>query len=250
MEIYRINKDVYLKMIRKRFRIIIPLVLLIILVGFGANLYTARNGEFAFMAVFFVLFTGFIGFSLYRSTRKQMQQVLSYTLTLSDNEITREQDSTPTITINFMEVKEIIKTKKGGFVIKGRTARDIIHVPHLIDNAGELEQRLQGFAPIATTGSTLSLEAYQSLIYLLGLAGFITSLTVNNDIIAILAGAVAIAVLIGLFTIVRRSKNANTSMRRRSWSYLLFALLIAYTLYTKIEHALPIPHLSSGQPAH
>jgi len=233
METYRIQKDTYLKLIRKRFRIIVPLLLLIILIGFGANLYTAKGVEMGYMAVFPLLFMAFVGFSLYRSTRKQMQQVLSYSLTLSENEITREQDNTPTLTINFMEVKEIIKNKRGGFLIKGRTGTDIIHVPYLIDNAGELEQRLQSFAPIATTGSTATLETYQGLIYLLGLAGFITSITVTNTLLAVLAGAVAIAVLVWLFIIVRQSKNANVSTRRRSWAYLLFALLIVYTLVVK-----------------
>jgi hypothetical protein len=233
METYTISEETYREQMRKVFKILIPIVALGVLIVVGANLYTARSGDFAILAIVMPLFIAYAGFSYYRSVRKQTKLVLSYSLTVSDSEITRVQDSTPTITINFMEVKEIVKTKRGGFTIKGRTARDIIHVPHLIENSQELEQRLQAFVPITTTGSA-NFQQYQGLVYLLGISGYIAAVSVNNPLISVLAALAAIGVLVWLFITVQRSKNATAAMRRRSWFYLLMVLLLFFTIYTRI----------------
>lgn len=235
METYTVSKDSYQKLMKRRLRIVIPFIALILLIVIGGNLYTAKAGEFLPLVIILPLFMAFLGFTFYRNIRKQMDLVLSYRLTITESEITREQQSTPTITINFMEVKEIIKTKRGGFQIKGRTGRDIIHVPHLIYNAAGLEQQLARFSPIiAAKGNATPLEAYQGLFYLLGVAGFVASMSLNNPLLILLTGLIAIGVLIWLFITVRQSKNATASMRRRSWLYLFFVLIIAFNLYLRI----------------
>lgn len=236
METYTVSKEAYQKLVKKRLRITIPFIALILLISIGGNLYTAKGGgEFLSLIIILPLVTALLGFSLYRGMRKQSQLVLSYSLTVTESEITREQQSTPTITINFMEVKEIIKTKKGGFQIKGRTSRDIIHVPHLIDNPVGLEEQLARFSSITTIkGNGTPFEAYQSLIYLAGVAGFVASMSVSNPLLILLSGGVAIAVLIWLFITIRQSKNATAAMRRRSWLYLLFVIVILVNLYTRI----------------
>jgi hypothetical protein len=234
METYIVSRDAYKRLLRKRLTILIPAMAVIMLGLIGLSLYTSRSSDGVYNAVSTPLILAVIGFIYYRSIRKQIQLVHSYSLTLSDSEITREQKSTPTITINFMEIKEIQKTNKGGFIIKGRTARDIIYVPNLMENAAELEQRLQAFAPVTPTGTRFSFPKYMALIYFAGIAAYITSITVQNVILSVLAGVVAFGILIVMFVSVRRSRNATKSMRRAGWIYLYFAVLILIAMCAKI----------------
>lgn len=234
MQTYTVSKDAYQKLVKKRLAIVIPAIAVVMLTFLGLDFSTSRSTDIVYQAITTPLIMAFVGFIYYRAFRKQIRLVLSYTLTLSESEITREQNSTPTITINFMEVKEILKTKKGGFVIKGRTARDIINVPYLIENAADLEQRLQTFAPITATGRRLPYQQYIGLIYLTGVAAYITSILEKNIFLSIITGVVALAILIWLFITVRRSKNATDGMRRATWFYLYFAIMLTATLILKI----------------
>jgi hypothetical protein len=232
---FKISKEGYQKFARRRMRILIPIVAVIVLVIIFTNLYRAKADEFMYLAIILPLVVAFFGFSLYRSSRKQMNLFLSYSLTVTDSEIIREQLNTPPLTISFMEIKEIIKTKRGGFMIKGRTSADIILVPYMIDNADELEKRLQTFAPITIwTRDPWRLKYRGLLLYFLGLAALVTANTVNNMIVAGLAGLLAIGLLIWLYITIRRSKNVTTNVRRRAWICLVIAAFIAYTLIMRI----------------
>jgi hypothetical protein len=75
------------------------------------------------------------------SFRKQKKFLLSYSVTVSDEGVTREQLNTPPLSISFMEIKEIIKTPKGGFMVKGIDRTDVIHILYFIDNPDTLEER-------------------------------------------------------------------------------------------------------------
>jgi hypothetical protein len=231
---FKISKETYQKLVRRRMKIFIPILAVIILLIIIINLYRARADEFTYLVIILPLVVAYYCFILYRSFRKQMTMFLSYSLTVTDSEIIREQQKTPPLTINFMEIKEIIKTKRGGFLIKGRTSTDVILVPYLIDNAGELEKRLQTFAPITVwTRNPWHLQ-FQGLLPILGFAALVTANMAINRFVAGLAGLVAIGLLIWTFILIRRSKNVTTNVKRRSWIYLVFAAFAAYTLYTRI----------------
>jgi hypothetical protein len=228
---FRISEDRYKTIVKKRTRVLVPIMSVFILAIILINLHTAQIDQWLPIAVIVPLVMAYVGFGLYRNLRKQTRLILSYSLTVTDSEIIREQQNVPTLTISFMEVKEIIKTRKGGFMIKGRTSVDVIHVPSLIDDIATLEQRLETFAPITVVSRDP--RQYQGLLYLVGLAALITSNTVSNIFIAVPAGLIAMGMLIWLFITVRRSKNVTVAARRKSWLYLVFAAFVAFSVYSR-----------------
>jgi hypothetical protein len=60
----------------------------------------------------------------------------------------QEQLNLLALTISNIKIREIVKNKDGGFVIKGLTLTDIIHVPAQVENAAELESLLQSLYPV------------------------------------------------------------------------------------------------------
>jgi len=228
---FRIDEDRYKKIQRKQTRVMLPIMAVFFLIIIVVNVYKAGLDTWLPVAIILPLVLAYFGFGLYRNMRKQARLILSYSLTVTDSEIIREQEKVPTITISFMEVKEIIKTKRGGFMIKGRTGVDVIHVPHLVEQLDTLEQRLQTFAPI--TVASRNPVQYQGLLYFVGLAALITSNTVSNLYIAVPASLIAITMLVWLFITVRRSKNVTVAVRRKSWLYLVFALFVAFSMVSR-----------------
>jgi hypothetical protein len=175
-----------------------------------------------------------IGFSYYRGLKKQKRLLMSYTVTLSDNEIIREQLNTPSLTINFMEIKEIIKSEKGNFTIKGVSRQDVIYIPYLIDNPIELEQRLETFGPITVHIKDPFYKKYRMLLTILVLGSMVGLYTVNNKIIVGICGILVSGSLTWAFYETRVSKNIPESAKRRSWIFLLVIASIIYTTYTKL----------------
>jgi hypothetical protein len=160
--------------------------------------------------------------------------LLSYSVTISDDDITREQFDTPPLTINFMEIKEIIKAKKGNLIIKGRTRTDVIYVSHLIDNLTELEEDLKKFAPITTNPKESLQRKFKIALSVLMLASFISLCIAENKVIVGISGVVAGGVFIYRFVVLVTNKSVPINMKRRSWVNLLLVAFIIYMMYTKL----------------
>lgn len=99
------------KFIKQQLRISIPLAL----VGVGTAFYFGLGGYSNDPSIWSGISLGliFITISVIRGWRRQQALIRSYTLTIGENRITREQKNTPTISLSFMEIKEISRTPKG-----------------------------------------------------------------------------------------------------------------------------------------
>jgi hypothetical protein len=234
MQQYKIGEESYKKFRRRWVNIGIPVISAIVAFGIAIVVYSQRDDGFNPMPyvipVMAVLFT----FSIVRGLKRQRRLLMSYSVTLSNSEITREQLNTPPLTINFMEIKEILKTKKGGFMIKGRSKTDVIHIPYLIDNAGDLEEALAKFAPITMHVRESQQRWLKLAPAVLGLGGFVTLLITKNNFVAVVAGVVVIAMFTLRFIELVTNKNVPTNLKRRGWTYLLIIVLVIFMLYTKL----------------
>jgi hypothetical protein len=173
-----------------------------------------------------------LGFGLYRGVNRQKALFESYTLTITNNLITREQVNTPTISIYFNDVKEIAKHKNGSFTIKGKETVDLIGVPVQIDNHTQLETALQQIQPIVVKDKVSFMEEYQSLIGLVTVGLMLCVYTVNNKIIVALTGSALVALMIWSFIKIRSSKNVDSKTKRSVWWVLLvLASVIAVMIF-------------------
>jgi hypothetical protein len=239
MQQFKISEEAYRKFRKKWYNVIIPLaavpiVVVLILVNTGG----AGNGEVNTLPFVIPFVLILIGFSYYRGLKKQKQFVMSYSVTISDTEITREQMNTPPLSINFMEIKEIIKTEKGGFTIKGLTRTDVIHISYLIENPEALQQRLETFAPIRVSGKDPFYKKYRILLSILALGSIVAVITLTNKVIVGICGTLVTGLLIWSFYEIRTSKNIPINIKRRSWIYLIFIASIIYITYSKLTGSL------------
>ncbi|HXB93376.1 MAG TPA: hypothetical protein VNU72_13855 [Puia sp.] len=234
MQQFKISEEAYKQYRKKWLAIFIPSVFLItggaVTLSFVSDKSDLHSLPFALGAV--VLF---LSFSIYNSAKKQKKLMLSYCITISEGEITREQLNTPGLTINFMEIKEIVKTRKGSFMIKGRTRTDLIVIPFIIDDHAAMEQQLATLAPITIRTKDPLYVKYRWVWAFLPLAMMAAVYLSNNKIIVGICGVALIGFFIWLFYEFRVSKNITTKARRRSWVYLAIAFSFGYLTYLKLS---------------
>jgi hypothetical protein len=145
--------------------------------------------------------------------------------------ITREQFNTPTISIYFNDIKEIVKAKNGNFVIKGTDPTDLIIVPAQIENYSEFETTLIQIKPIVIKSSNSFLQKYSKVITVLSLILIICVYTLSNKIIVTLSGITLVAIMLWSFYEVSRSKNIDAKTKRgMRWGVIVLASIIAVVI--------------------
>ncbi len=214
--------------------IFVPGIAIMITVIAVVDSNSTRSGDFPIWLIIVPVFLLYFSFVIYRTLRRQRRILMSYTLTVTDSGITREQDSTPTISISFMEVKEIIKTRKGAFLVKGLDRKDLIFIPRDLNENGELEQKLQSLAPITTDKKDPFMIKYRLTLRLVALGMFLCLYTVHNKPV-IAACALLLSGLLGWSIYeTQTSKNVTSYAKRSSWFNLLIIAAILYLTYIKL----------------
>ena len=148
MQQFKISEATYKKLVTRLLAMMIPMGAITLLIFILIDMRRPPDSGPDKMPLFLTCFLLFTGVSIIRAYRKQRQQLKSFTVTISDSGITREQMNTRTISIQPNDIREIIKTRKGSFTIKGADPLDVIQIPHWIEDAAGLEKGLQAFGPI------------------------------------------------------------------------------------------------------
>jgi hypothetical protein len=239
MQQFKIGEEGYKKFRKKWFATIVPLVAIIAVVIIVMNTLSSQNTEVNTLPIVLPVVLILIGFSLYRGLSQQKRLLESYSVTISDNEITREQLNTRPLSINFMEIKEIIKSEKGNFTIKGISRTDIIHIPYWIDNPAALEQRLETLAPITVNIKDPFYKKYAFLLTLLAMAAMVAVYAVTNKVIVGICGTLVTGLLIWSLYEIRTSKNVPEKTKRSSWVIIIVIASIMYATYVKLTGGLP-----------
>lgn len=234
MHIFKIRQDGF-KEIKKQMLIrTIPIMLVAVIVGIVISSINSKDetGDINVLPIVIPLVAVAVGYGIYRGVNRQKAIFESYSLTFTNNLITREQQNTPTISIYFNDVKEITKHKNGSLTIKGKDATDLIQIPAQIDNDYKLETILQDIQPIAFKDKVSFLEKYQSLSGLLTGGLMLCVYVVNNKIIVGIAGVTLLVWMIWSFIKIRRSKNVDNKTKKSMWWILIvLASVIAVMIF-------------------
>jgi len=240
MQEFRISEAGFKKLKRRMLLLtIIPFVIVVTIFSLTNILGSKHDTDNTWLYVL-PIFPIMLGISSYRSIKKQKKFLETYKVTISDNEVTREQMNTPPLTISFMEIREIIKSEKGHFTIKGAGSRDIIYVANWIENPEELEQRLQALAPIQARSKDPWHLKYRWAIIIPGMAAALGLFISDNKIIAGICGVALAGFIIWLIYEILTNKNIPTSTKRRSWIFFFFLAIIIYVTYTKLTLTSPL----------
>lgn len=236
MQVFKIRQNGF-KEIRKKILLrLIPTLIIAVAVGITISTINSKQKEndVSILPIFIPIMTAVMGFGLYRGLNRQKALFESYTLTITNNLITREQLNTPTISIYFNDIVEIAKNKNGSFTIKGKVAADLIGIPVQIDDCSQLETALQQIQPIVIKDKVSFMEKYQSLTGLVTGGLMICVYTVNNKIIVALTGSALVALFVWSFIKIRSSKNIDSKTKRAFWIIILVLASIIIVMFYKL----------------
>jgi hypothetical protein len=225
-----------LKKFRKRYyNIFLPAMAIGAAIPLTINLMSIHKEDGIIPWVIFGALAVYFGFNLTRMYRKQKTMLQSYRLTITENEIIREQMNTPPLTISFMEVKEIMKTRKGSFLVRGISRSDLIQIPAWVDDAADLEEQLQSFSSVTTAKNFMRRQYGALAIRLLALAMLIAIGVVKDQLIVGICGALLIGLIIWGINEIRVNKNMPVNAKRRSMVvYTLIAIVVVFNLISKL----------------
>jgi hypothetical protein len=180
----------------------------------------------------FILLTAAIG--LYRASARQKRLFDSYTLTITNNLISREQFDTPTVSIYFNEVREITKSTSGSLTIRGKETADVIIVPAQIENATMLEETLAGIREITDETKKPLYEKFPLLPVLACLGLMICVYVSQNKIIVGVTGTMLLGLIIWCFFELRNDKNIDEKTRQSAWWLMVVLICVIATMIFKL----------------
>ena len=222
---------------KKILRRMLPVFLVTIAAGTSISLYKSGNDTYSAMnVIYYYIIGGLILFCwrVYREISKRKKIYETYTLMIDDFSITREQHNTPAITTYIDNVTDIVKNKDGSFIIKGKSASEIIGVPAQMDNYDELERLLNQIKPVTADTKSLRGLKMRAWLTLVGVALMIVVNAVNNKTVVAIAAPVAVVVLGWNFIAVQRNKNVDHTSKKMSWIMLLVIASIIASAYMKL----------------
>ncbi|WP_163411203.1 hypothetical protein [Flavobacterium ajazii] len=219
----------------KKQMIIKSIPTLLISMGFGVGIvfFNAEDKEslisiLPFMIPLLILC---LGFGLYTGLKRQKMLFQSYRLILSENNIVREQANTPTVNIPLTDIQSIIKDKKGGYAIKGKTAVETILVPAQIENHEKLELLLDHIKPVEELTQPSFDEKYRFPILLLMLICMATVYISFNKILVGVCCLIVSSLLIRSSIQILKNKNIDHKTKRVGYySLVVLASVVAVTI--------------------
>ncbi|PXY41819.1 hypothetical protein DMB65_04445 [Flavobacterium cheongpyeongense] len=175
-----------------------------------------------------------LGYGLYKGLKRQKMLFESYKLIFSENNVVREQVNTPIINIQFSDIQSITKDKKGGYVIKGKSAVETILIPAQIDNYENLEILCNQIKPIEEFQQPKFDEKYRIPFVLLTLCCMAIVYVSDNKILVGVSALIVSGMLISSFIKIRKNKNIDNKTKRSSYYSLLVLVSVLIVTIMKI----------------
>ena len=230
MKVYKNKFNGFAEIRRKIVLRTIPLMVLVLafVIGTGYN-----DGDLSTLPYLLVLLLVALGFGIYRGIVRQRRLFESYTLTIDEDSIQREQLNTATVRIRRGEVAEILKSEVGGFVIRGRNRADFIIVPNQIENAAELELDLCQFGDVRVPIRKSVLEIMRIPIILSLLILMAIVYISSNKWLVLGSGTILTVALIWSLYEIQVSKNIDKKTKRNSWWTVVVIMTVISVMYSK-----------------
>jgi hypothetical protein len=217
----------------------VPIGLLALGAGLGISFFNPNSQDIQLdtLPIVILIGLGALSFGLYKGINRQRILFESYKLTISENEMRREQFNTPTINLVFSDINSILKNTNGSLTVKGRTKLDIIGIPAQIDNLEQLEKSLNQIRTITQVNKTSVSQKYLIPFVIITLASMATVYISTNKILVGIAGTTVTVILVWSFIQTQRSKNIDSKTKKSSY-FTIFVLIsiIAVTIMKIIAY--------------
>jgi hypothetical protein len=175
-----------------------------------------------------------LGIGLIRGLKKQKLLLDTYTLTVSNEKLVREQVNTPTIIIDRSQVTQIVKHKNGSYLVKGEMPLDAIIIPRQVENYEVLEKTLKAIHPITYDYRSAYSWIIDHILPFVTIALMICVFSVNHKAIVALSGIILIALMTWSFIKTRSSKNVDDKTKRSMWWVVFVLFFVVLTVVYKL----------------
>jgi len=233
MQVYRIRQGAFSEIRKESLRKALPLSLLAVAVGVSIGLRDADSLETVLpIAIPFVLCA--VAFGMVKGLNRQKTILESYTLSVGNESITREQHNTPTIHLRFTDITHVAEGRKGGFIIRGQGSADTILVPRQIENYGELRETLQRITPPHQKPVFNPFEKYSVLITLLNVGLMVTVYLATDKLLVGVSGTLFLVLQGWSLSEINRNKNVDQKTKRSLWWSLLVLFSVVAIMAFKL----------------
>lgn len=231
---FKLKEDGFNEIKKKLLLRTLPIMLVAVAVGVAIGHFYSKEDSQDFSTLPFMIPVAVfvVCFSVFRSIKRQKELLESYTLTIDDTSITREQKDTPAITLSKWDINYIRKNTNGSYTIQGNNSLQCIMVPAQLDNFSELEESLLQFAP-PTNKPVSFLQKYALLFSLLGI-GLVAINFLSKDKVVVTASG---AILIGLFSWSLYQGYNSPNIDQKTRKGLLWIVLVTLLIAARIVMA-------------
>ncbi len=174
------------------------------------------------------------GFAFRRGMQRLAETWPTYTLTVADDHILKQQSHYPDIRIGRDEVKSIQKVFTGEIAVKTRDWKKFIVIPRSLNGIEEVEAVLRQWKPVKTVPRAKTILLYLmpvlvGVLFLAAIRGYLRGGAPSPGVIF----AVAIVILVlNLFVMrtVRRIPNLDERSKPKRWRSVLMIVSIVLLL--------------------
>lgn len=171
---------------------------------------------------------------VYRSVNKQVKIMEVFRLVITGSDITREQGGKLPLTFSQTEIKEIIKTARGSFIIKSTISNETLVIPYFIENYTEAEKLLLQFGNITTEPQKIIVQKLTALLPLVAIALLVAVYTCDNKWVVGITGTSLLAFMAWSLIKVQGNKNLDRKVRASSWGLILVAISVITVMCFKL----------------
>ena len=179
------------------------------------------------LGIFFLILALIIAFVFLQIMTKRRHIYEDFLLTIDEDEITREQYDTDTLTIAKNEVSKIYKTSNGGLVIKGVPGSDAIIIPPQMEESGKLEHLVSDIKPFVQVPF---LEKYKFLTILTVFSLFAAFNLVTSKWLVGISGSI----LLGIYSYSLYRTYRHKSIPDIPKASIFFALYLVFIIFRKM----------------
>lgn len=192
-------------------------------VGFGA-------------AVLFVII--FVGFGFRRGVQRLVETWPTYTLTVGDDYILKQQSHYPDIRINRDEVKAIRKVFTGEIAVKTRDWKKFIVIPPSLIGIEEVEAVLNQWTPIKPVPRAKAIFQYSAGIFIVLIffavgRSYLRGGSPDPAVITIVVLAILVANVF-LMRTMKRIPNLDERSKPKRWRFILMIVYIVLLVISAV----------------
>jgi hypothetical protein len=229
---YRFSESQLKKSTRELFLAYAPSGIVLSIMVFVPLMVMLFHNPISSWAIGIPIFLLVFGYMMVRIIHHQQALMKSYSLEVSDAGMNLHIKDNLYIDISPMEIKEITKIKNGDFLVTGPDGKQIT-IPHLLDNAGNLEQQLLAMSPINTHKKDPLNLRYRWTMLLLTAVFFLSIIVSDNKIVIVAASLLAIAQIGFVLYQIWKIKNLRYAPKRGLWFHVIVLSAALFTTFIK-----------------